>query len=322
MGKIIAVFNQKGGVAKTATVNSLAFELNARGKKVLMIDADQQENLSISVGILPRQLKHTIFELLKAEIECVPYKKDLSEYIMHTDYGVDIIPGSVQMAGMDEMLFSLMEIESPLDKFLKDYKLDYALQHKAEDAELDEYIEWFAKLQDGYMNARDEFMKELQNHDFLERKDGDLIIKKILSLVKQQYDYVIIDCPPALSAITKNILNAANSILVPMTLETFSASGLTHLVNSVDAIRARKNPGLKFSGLLCTMVENRIVSKELKAEIDVYKQFMYIYKTEIPRSADVNKAFAEMVPIMEYNEESTARIAYSNFCDEFLEREG
>ena len=70
------------------------------------------------------------------------------------------------------------------------------------------------------------------------------------------------------------------------------------------------------------MVENRVVSKELKAEADYYKQFMYIYNTEIPRSADVNKAFALQMPLMEYNADSTARIAYSKFCDEFLEREG
>lgn len=321
MGKIIAIFNQKGGVAKTATVNNLAFELMARGKKVLVVDADQQENLSISVGVIPRQLNHTIYELLKAEIEGAPYKKDLSEYIVHSESGLDIIGGSVQMASMDEMLFSLMNVETPLDRFLESYTLDYSLQEKAADEDFDESIEWFLKLRAGYMNAKEEFERELQNLGFLEKKDGDLIFKKILSLVKQEYSYILIDCPPSLGAITKSILYAANSVLVPMTLEPFSASGLSHLVTSVDAIRARKNPSLKFSGLLYTMVENRIVSKELKDQSDYFRQFMYIYKAEIPRSADVNKAFAEMMPLIEYNKDSAARIAYSAFCDEFLERE-
>lgn len=323
MGKIVSVFNQKGGVAKTATINNLAFELNARGKKVLMIDADQQENLSVSVGIIPRQGYFTLFDLLCAEIEDKPYKRDLSDAIVHTEYeNLDLIVGSVQMASMDEKLFSLMEMETPLDKFIQSYKIDYSLQKKAEDEDFDESIEWFIKLETGFQNAKDEFLKELQNQGFLTKKDGELIVKKLLSLVKDQYDYILIDCPPALSAITKNMLNASDCILVPMTLEPFSASGLSHLVTSVDAIKQRKNPGLKFSGLLYTMVENRVVSKELKAEADYYKQFMYIYNTEIPRSADVNKAFALQMPLMEYNADSTARIAYSKFCDEFLEREG
>ena len=323
MGKIVAIFNQKGGVGKTATINNLAFELIARGKKVLMIDADQQENLSVSVGIIPRQCSATLFDLLCAEIEDRPYKKDLSDFIIHTDYPrLDCIAGSVQMASMDERLFSLMDIETPMKKFLNSYKLDYSLQKKAEDAGFDESIDWFIRLETGYESAREEFLKELQNQGFLKNKDGSLIMKKILSLIKSKYDYVLIDCPPALSAITKNMLNAADRVLVPMTLEPFSASGLTHLISSVNDIQHSKNPGLKISGLLYTMVENRAVSKDLREEMDFYRQLLYIYKTEIPRSADVNKAFAEQMSLIEFNKDGRARTAYSAFCDEFLEREG
>ena len=113
-----------------------------------------------------------------------------------------------------------------------------------------------------------------------------------------------------------------NRVLVPMTLEPFSASGLSHLIASVNTIRQTKNPKLQFSGLLYTMWENRIISNDLKMQAEFYKQFLYIYTTPIPRSTEVNKAFAEMMPLLKYNKNNLARLAYSRFCDEFLEREG
>lgn len=322
MGRIVAVFNQKGGVAKTATINNLAFELNARGKKVLMIDADQQENLSVSVGVVPRRQLCTIFDLLCMEIEDRPYKKDLSDAIVHTEYGVDIIPGSVQMATMDKRLFAITEFESPLEKFLDSYKNDYSVQEKAEEIGIDDALDRFIKLKAGYDNTKTEFVQELCKEGFMTKKDGDLIFKKILSSIRSKYDYILIDCPPALSSITENILNAADRVLVPMTLEPFAASGLSHLITSVNAIQQSKNPGLKFSGLLYAMVDNNLIlSKEIKEQAKFFDNFLYIYKTSIPRSTDVNKAFAERIPLIEYNKNNAARLAYSEFCDEFLERE-
>lgn len=323
MGRVVAVFNQKGGVAKTATINNLAFELNARGKKVLMIDADQQENLSVSVGVFPRQQSCTIFDLLCCEIEDRPYKKDLSEAIIHTGYeGVDLICGSVQMATMDKKLFSIMEFESPLDRFLESYKNDYSVQEKAEEVGIDDALDRFLKLKAGYENTKREFIQELCKVGLMTKKDGDLVMRKLLSSVKAKYDYILIDCPPALSAITENILYASDRVLVPMTLEPFAASGLSHLIASVNAIQQSKNKTLKFSGLLYTMVDkNLVLSKEIKEQADFFRQFLFIYDTMIPRSTEVNKAFAERMPLIDYNKNNAARVAYGNFCDEFLERE-
>lgn len=333
MGKIISVFNQKGGVAKTATINNLAFELHARGKKVLMVDADQQENLPISVGVIPKNCNRTIYDVLLDEIEDVNYKKDLSDVIVKTEYGVDLLPGSVEMAEMDEKLFALAKTDTILDQWLSSYEENSEIREQTEDANpgLKGEIDRFLKLSAGYKNVRDELIASLIDEGFLDdsaqeqqkKKDGRFIFKKILAGVKDNYDYILIDCPPALSAITKNILNASNSVIVPMTLEPFSASGLSHLITSVNTIRQQTNPRLKFSGLLYTMVDERLIlSKDIKEQTDWYKQLLYIYKVQIPRSTDVNKAFAEMTPLIEYNKNNIARLAYSDFCDEFLEREG
>lgn len=322
MGKTIAVYNQKGGVGKTATINNLAYELNDRGKRVLMVDCDQQENLPISVGVFPRQLNCTIYDILLAEIEDRPYKKDLSDAIVHAPLGVDLISGSVAMASMDKNLFEVSEHKTRLDRFLEDYQNDYALQEKVENAELSDNVDWFIRLKAGYESAKAELLLELCKAGLMTDKDGDLIIRKVLSSVKAKYDYILIDCPPALSALTENILNAADRVIVPMTLEPFSATGLTHLITTIDTIRKGKNPKVKFSGLLYTMAnENLTLSKEIKEEAKIYGQFLYIYKTTIPRSTEVNKAFAATMPLIEYNKNNAARLAYSAFCDEFLERE-
>lgn len=340
MGKVIAIFNQKGGVAKTSTVNNLAFELCARGKRVLMVDADQQENLSISVGVIPKQCKRTFYDVLVDDIADINYDTSLDDVIVKLSSGPHLIPGSIEMASMDEKIFSVLQIDTPLEQWLKQYQKDLEVQSKvkavpavtSEDQKIDlkQEIDRYIKLSAGFRTVQIELIKSLIEEGFLdehalppsEGKDGKYIIKRILDRIKDQYDYILVDCPPALSAITKNILNAASSVIVPMTLEPFSASGLSHLIQTVGAIKQLTNPDLKISGLLYTMVDSRLVlSQALKTQSDYFRQLVYIYDTQIPRSTDVNKAFALQEPLMEYNKDNIARVAYSAFADEFLSRE-
>lgn len=325
MAKIIAVFNQKGGVGKTATVTNLAFELNERGKKVLVVDADQQENLSVSMGVMPGQCKATIYTLLCAEVYNKPYKKDLSNVIVHTGYGnIDLIPGSVQMAGMDQILYSVTPITSPSVSFLNDYKNDIDnIQKKVNAAGADQYIEGFANVVNIYEQAESLFLDRMTETGFMRRKDGMKLVKTLLSRVSGNYDFVIIDCPPALSAITINILNAADRVLVPTTPDPFSVSGIMHLVSTVQQIQRDSNPPLEFSGLLYTMVEkNRSAVKETMNQSEAFIQrYMYIFQTLVPRSTVVNQAQLAGMPLIKYSKNNPARLAYSSFCDEFLSRE-
>lgn len=324
MAKVIAVFNQKGGVGKTATISCLAAELHARGKKVLAIDADQQENLSISLRIIPRNCQMTIFELLRKEINDEPYKKDLSEVIQQTDLGVHLIPGSVRMAGMDRLMFSVTQYKSQLDSLLDDYAKDNnGMRYKIEEAGLVEDTKEFLREKRRYDDKESRYKDKLIDAGLFREIDGDFLLKKILAPIRDNYDYILIDCPPALSSITINVLTAADRLIIPMTPEPFSASGMTNLLANVDVINRLNNPNLSISGLLFTMVEkNRKVADSLIEQAsERYKSSMYIYKTQIPRSTDVNKAFARFEPLIQYNKNNIARLAYSAFCDEFLERE-
>lgn len=324
MGRIVATFNQKGGVGKTATVNNLAFELAARGKRVLCIDADQQENLSVSLGVMPSQCKNTIYTTLRKAINDEPYKQDLSDVIVETRHGIDLLPGSVQMAEMDKMLFAITPLESQVDKLLKNYDLDLDnLHQRAEELGITDQIKSYRTLRNKFKDFEGQFLDVLYGTELLSKKDGRYIMRMLLSRIKDNYDYILIDCPPALSAVTINMLSAADSVLVPTTPDPFAATGLVHLVNTVRNLQSSDNPKLDFSGLLITMVEkNRTV---VDAMIEQTKQLagrhMKVYNTVIPRSTSVNQAFASGTPLIEYNKKSNARQAYSDFCREFIDRE-
>lgn len=274
--KTIAVFNQKGGVGKTATVANLAIELKERdneqesdtsraeavaglamelkdrGKKVLIIDADQQENLSVSFGVMPSQCKATLYTLLCAEIYDRPYKKDLSGVIVHTEYGVDLIPGSIAMASMDQILYSITPMPTPAETFLKNYQDDFDnLQEKVREAGAEQYVEGFAKIVDVYHQSEEAFYDRMSEVGLLRKKDnGMTIFRSIFSRIKDKYDYILVDCPPQLSAITINILNMSDRVLVPATPDPYSVSGIVHLVSTVHKVQTTENPPLEFSGLV------------------------------------------------------------------------
>lgn len=323
--KTIAIFNQKGGVAKTTTAINFSIELAARGKKVLLVDADQQENVSVTFGIRRNDIKASLYTALISEIYNQPYRKDLSNIIIHTDYNLDLLPGTVEMAGMDEKLYSIVPMDSPAVTFLKNYHADYEnLQAKVEECGGTEYIEGFENVVNIYKKAEDMFYQCMTETGLLEKKEsGMTILRTILSRVADKYDYIIIDCPPSLSAVTKNILIAADRIVVPAIPDPYSITGIVFLVSTVQEIQKTENPTLEISGLLYTMtMKNRTsISEVMSQSEEIVSRFMYIYETTIPRSEGVNQALLSGRPLLEYQKHNATRIGYSKFCDEFLKRE-
>ncbi|MDR1132423.1 MAG: ParA family protein [Oscillospiraceae bacterium] len=152
--------------------------------------------------------------------------------------------------------------------------------------------------------------------------EREFVLKKALAAVKEQYDYVFIDCPPSLELLTLNALCAADSVLVPVQCEYFALEGLTDLVATVKTVNKRLNTNLKFEGFVLTMYDSRTkLSLEVEAEI---KKFFgnKVYETRIPRNVRLSEAPSHGKPVIAYDKASKGSRAYLKLASEFLTAQG
>lgn len=143
-------------------------------------------------------------------------------------------------------------------------------------------------------------------------------LRKALAAIKDQYDYVIIDCPPSLGLLTINALAAASSIIIPVQCEYYALEGLTQLMNTINLIKENLNNGLFIEGVLLTMADFRTrLTREVIEEI---KKFFAdkVYKTVIPRTIKLTEAPGFGKPIELYDKNSVGAKAYSNLVKEIL----
>ncbi len=146
-------------------------------------------------------------------------------------------------------------------------------------------------------------------------------LKMQVLTIKQNYDYILIDCPPSLSLLTLNALAACDSVLIPLQCEFYSLEGLTQLNDTIKRVREHYNPTLDVEGILFTMFVGRF---NLTAQVvaEVKKHFpKKIYDTVIPRNVTLSEAPSFGKPIMYYDKSSKGSEAYMQFCNEFLDRE-
>lgn len=146
-------------------------------------------------------------------------------------------------------------------------------------------------------------------------------LKKNLDLVKTQYDFIIIDCPPSLGTLTTNAYVAADSVIIPVQCEFFALEGITQLLNGIMLIQRGLNPKLDIEGVLLTMLSQTNLGLDVVEDIRGYFKER-VYDTIIPRLISLAEAPSHGQPIMIYNPRSRATEAYMNLAKEVIERNG
>ena len=156
--------------------------------------------------------------------------------------------------------------------------------------------------------------------DLPEIEQREFRLRKALAAVRNDYDYLIIDCPPALGLLTLNGLVAADSIIIPMQCEYYALEGLSALMESVERIRASFNPSLIVEGLIRTMYDPRnSLSREVSLQlVDHFGD--RVYRTLVPRNVRLAEAPSYGVPVIFYDKYSRGARAYLAFAGEVVKR--
>src|SRR6266487_2511931 len=192
---IVALANQKGGCGKTTTTRNLAKALHERGKKVLMVDLDQQGSLTAYCGVNPESLEQTIYNIFASYVDIYQKPAPLAPIIYEIEPGLDLVPANEELAALDIELINAMQREE--------------------------------------------------------------ILKLMLAPIVNQYDYILLDCPPALSLLVVNALVAADAVIVVLQADYLATRGVNRLLKLVSAITTRLNPTLAIDGIILTMADLR-----------------------------------------------------------------
>lgn len=139
--------------------------------------------------------------------------------------------------------------------------------------------------------------------------------------IKEQYDYVLIDCPPSLNMLTLNAMVAANSVLIPMQCEYYALEGLSALMATLRNIRDSVNPGLYLEGILRTMVDTRSrLGKDVSDQLLEYFGDK-VFRTSIPRNIRLAEAPSHGLPVLSYDKSSRGAVAYIALAGEMIRKE-
>lgn len=251
MNRVVAVANQKGGVAKTTTSVNLSASLASLGCRVLLIDLDPQGNATMGCGIDKNAAQSTVYEWL---IEDQP----LSEIIQHCEGGFDVLASNLDLTAAEVQL--------------------------------------------------------------LQTDGREFYIRDRLRSQAQDYEYVIIDCPPSLSVLTVNALIAAHGVLVPMQCEYYALEGLTALLETIEGIQAHANPDLVIEGILRTMYDPRnSLTRDVSRQLIQYFSDQ-VFRTVIPRNIRLAEAPSHGLPALLYDRASRGAVAYLALAGEFRQR--
>lgn len=154
--------------------------------------------------------------------------------------------------------------------------------------------------------------------ELINTESREYILKNIIENVQQEYDYIIIDCPPSLNLLTINALTAANSILVPLQCEYYALEGLSQLIYTINLVQKKLNPNLQIEGVVFTMFDARTnLSLQVVEEV---KQHLgkNVYRSIIPRNVRLSEAPSHGLPINIYDKKSKGAEAYMLLAEEVI----
>ena len=155
----------------------------------------------------------------------------------------------------------------------------------------------------------------------LQEKGAEDRLRKLVATVDEQYDFIVIDCPPSLNMLTVNALVAAQGVIIPMQCEYYALEGLSALVDTIQVIGSALNPTLQIEGILRTMYDPRS-----KLTLEVSNQLFShfgdkVYRTVVPRNIRLAEAPSYGMPVLQYDRQSRGAVAYLALAGEMLRRQ-
>ena len=156
--------------------------------------------------------------------------------------------------------------------------------------------------------------------EMMNRRDREKCMQKLLEPVKDEYDYILIDCSPSLGVITVNALTASDSVLIPVQSEYFALEGITQLLNTIRIIKSRLRPQLEIEGFLLTMYDARLrLANQIYEELRGHFGNM-VFDTVIPRNIRLSESPSHGLPAILYDPDSRGAIAYIQLAKELESR--
>ncbi|MDP6907934.1 MAG: AAA family ATPase [Flavobacteriales bacterium] len=158
--------------------------------------------------------------------------------------------------------------------------------------------------------------------EMINQPNRELMVKRALSKVRNDYDFIVIDCSPSLGLITVNCLTAADSVLIPIQCEYFALEGLGKLLNTIKIVQARLNPELEMEGLLLTMYDSRLrLANQVVEEVKTHFQQL-VFDTIIARNTKLGEAPSHGKTIIMHDASSKGANNYLNLAREILQKNG
>jgi chromosome partitioning protein len=246
--RVVAIANQKGGVGKTTTAVNLGAALAEAGFRVLIVDLDPQGNATTGLGLNPRDVNGSVYDVLLNDMA-------LEDCVEPTSVkNLFVAPATIDLAGAEIELVPQMSRE--------------------------------------------------------------LRLRRAIDSVRDQYDLVLIDCPPSLGLLTLNGLAAADDVIVPIQCEYYALEGLGQLLSNVGLVQSNLNRALEVRGIVLTMYDGRTkLADQVEAEVREYFG-PRVYRTVVPRTVRLSEAPSFGQPIIVFDSTSRGARAYRELAKE------